>query len=539
MSAHTQTSPVSRFLQGHLRRDAQARELSVARFMAGLSGASVLVAAALGSSIGWGLTQALMGLSAVLACYYAALWRILRRGAFHPAIPWLNVAIEVSIPAVVLAFDLRYQGPLYALTAPTLVIWPTLIALATLRTNPRLALAAGILVAVEYLGIYFAFVRPLLPPESTLVTLTPRFIATRAFFFVAAGVFTAILARHFLQLTRGALSALREQEVMGKYVLHERLGAGGMAEVYRATYCPEGGFQKQVALKRILPSFADDDEFVSMFRREAELCSTLNHPNIVQVFDLGRHGGTYFLAMEFVDGMPLSSLMRGLSRRPLPVAAVAFLGAELGAALDYLHRRTGPDGQPLRLVHRDVNPPNILVSRFGDVKLSDFGIARDAARSNLTAAGSVRGKLGYLAPEQAAGRAFDGRADLFALGLTLHEALTGRRTLQAATQEELLRAALDQDVAPPSRSNPEVPPALDAVVMQLLEKDPARRTPSGAVLRQQLLALEGLAAPHPQGQAWLAEAQREAQAHEQAKRAAPAASEPPTVQERSGPARSA
>ncbi|NVJ24786.1 MULTISPECIES: serine/threonine-protein kinase [Myxococcus] len=514
MTPHTLTSPVTRFLDGHLRRDAQARELSVARFMAGLSGASVLVAAALGPSIGWGLTQALMGLSAVLALYYTALWRVLRSGAFHPAIPWLNVAIEVSIPAVVLAFDLRFQGPIYALTAPTLVIWPTLITLATLRSNPRLALAAGILVAAEYLGIYFLFVQPLLP-ESALITLTPRFIATRAFFFVAAGVFTATLARHFLQLTRGALSALREQEVMGKYVLHERVGAGGMAEVYRATYCPEGGFQKQVALKRILPSFADDDEFVTMFRREAELCSSLNHPNIVQVFDLGRHGGTYFLAMEFVDGMPLSTLMRGLARKPLPVAAVTFLGAELASALDYLHRRTGPDGQPLRLVHRDLNPPNVLVSRFGDVKLSDFGIARDSARSQLTAAGSVRGKLGYMAPEQAAGRPFDGRADLFALGLTLHEALTGRRALQGSTQEALLRATLDQELAPPSHFNPEVSPALDAAVMGLLEKRPEQRTASGALLRQQLLAVDGEGAPYPRGQALLANALREAHARNQ------------------------
>ncbi|WP_338870822.1 serine/threonine-protein kinase [Myxococcus stipitatus] len=510
MTAHTLTSPVSRFLDGHLRRDAQARERSVARFMAGLSGASVLVAAALGPSLGWGLTQALMGLAAALSVYYFVLWRVLRAGVFHPVIPWFNVAIEVSIPAVVLAVDLRFQGPIYALTAPTLVIWPTLITLATLRSNPKLALAAGVLVAAEYLGIYYFSVLPLLP-ETALITLTPRFIATRAFFFVAAGIFTATLARHFVKLTRGALSALREQEVMGKYVLHERVGAGGMAEVYRATYCPEGGFQKQVALKRILPSVADDDEFVTLFRREAELCSSLNHPNIIQVFDLGRHGGTYFLAMEFVDGMPLSALMRGVGRRPLPVAAVAFLGAELASALDYLHRRTGSDGQPLRLVHRDLNPPNILVSRFGDVKLSDFGIARDAARSQLTAAGNVRGKLGYMAPEQAAGRPFDGRADLFALGLTMHEALTGRRALQGSTQEDILRATLDQELAPPSRYNPEVPAALDAVVMQLLEKRPEHRTASGAELRQRLLALEGEAAPYPRGQALLAGALREAQ----------------------------
>ncbi|MBJ6761528.1 serine/threonine protein kinase [Myxococcaceae bacterium JPH2] len=523
MVTRNPSSAVSRFLEGHLRRDAQARELSVARFMAALSGICIVVAAALGQSLGWGLTRALIGLAAVLCLYYGAMWRILRAGVFHPAVPWLNVAIEVSIPAVVLAFDLRYQGPVYALTAPTLVIWGSLITLAALRSSPRLALAAGVLVAAEYAGIYFGFVRPLLP-EQPLVTLSPLFIMVRAFFFVAAGALTAILARHFLSRTRDALAALREQEVMGKYVLHERVGAGGMAEVYRATYSPEGGFEKQVALKRILPAFADDASFLAMFRREAELCSTLNHPNIIQVFDLGRHAGTYFLAMEFVDGLPLSGVLKQLGRLPLPVPAATFLAAELASALDYVHRRTGPDGAPLRLVHRDVNPPNILVSRIGEVKLSDFGIARDAARAQLTVAGGVRGKLGYMAPEQALGRPFDGRADLFALGLTLHEALTGHRALTGDSEERLMRATVDQELVPPSRLNPAVPAALDAVVMRLLERDPARRTANGAELRQQLLALEGPAAPFPRGQPELARLAREAMENSRRAHEAPAES---------------
>ena len=161
-------------------------------------------------------------------------------------------------------------------------------------------------------------------------------------------------------------------------------------------------------------------------------------------------------------------------------------------------------------MHRDVNPPNVLVSRFGDVKLSDFGIARGAARAQLTMAGSVRGKLGYMAPEQAMGHPFDGRADLFALGLTLYEVLTGRRALQAPTDEALLRASVDALLEPPSRFNPAVPPALDAIVMGLLEKDPALRTATGAQLRGQLLALQGAAAPFPQGQALLAQVARDA-----------------------------
>ncbi|HLL05257.1 MAG TPA: serine/threonine-protein kinase [Myxococcaceae bacterium] len=480
----------------------------MAGYMAGLAAVCLVAVAALGPYIGWGLTRALLGLVGVLCVYYTVLWRALRAGWFHPAIHWLNVAIEVSIPSVVLAFDLRFQGPTYALTAPTLVIWGTLVVLAALRTQPKLALVAGALAGGEYLLLYFFFVRPLLP-EQPLLTLTPPFIVMRALFLMSSGVATAILARHFVRKTAEALSALREQEVMGKYMLHERIGAGGMAEVYRATYSPEGGFEKQVALKRVLPNFADDVEFVTLFRREAELCSMLHHPNIVQVFDLGRHANTYFLAMEYVDGLPMSTLLRGRAWQGLPLSAVTFLGAELASALDYLHQRTTRTGEPLHLVHRDVNPPNVLVSRIGEVKLSDFGIARSAAQAQLTVVGNVRGKLGYMSPEQAFAQPIDGRTDLFALGLTLHEALTGRRLLTGQDEVELLRAAAEQELLPPSHLRPEVPPQLDAIIMGLLERDVKKRTPTGAAARQQLLALTGEAAPFPNGQLALAQAAQE------------------------------
>jgi hypothetical protein len=508
MSTNPRTNAVSRFLENHLRRDAQARETSVAGYMAGLAAVCLVAVAALGPYIGWGLTRSLLGLVSVLCVYYAVLWRALRAGWFHPAIHWLNVAIEVSIPSVVLAFDLRYQGPTYALTAPTLVIWGTLVVLAALRTQPKLALLAGTLAGGEYLLLYFFFVRPLLP-EQPLLTLTPPFIIMRALFLMSSGVATAILARHFVRKTAQALAALREQEVMGKYMLHERIGAGGMAEVYRATYSPEGGFEKQVALKRVLPNFADDVEFVTLFRREAELCSMLHHPNIVQVFDLGRHGNTYFLAMEYVDGLPMSAVLSGRGWQGLPISAVTFLGAELASALDYLHRRTTRTGEPLHLVHRDVNPPNVLVSRIGEVKLSDFGIARSAARVQLTVVGNVRGKLGYMAPEQAYAQPIDGRTDLFALGLTLHEALTGRRLLQGNDDMELMRAAAEQVLPPPSHFRPEVPPELDTAIMRLLERDVSRRTATGAEVRQQLLAITGEAAAFPNGQLALAQAAQE------------------------------
>jgi serine/threonine-protein kinase len=208
-------------------------------------------------------------------------------------------------------------------------------------------------------------------------------------------------------------------------------------------------------------------------------------------------------------------VLRGLGWQGLPLSAVVFLGAELASALDYLHRRTGKYGEPLHLIHRDVNPPNVLIARSGEVKLSDFGIARDTARAQLTVAGNVRGKLGYMSPEQAYGKPIDGRTDLFALGLTLHEALTGQRVLQGLDEAGLMNAAVAQELVPPSQLRPEVPPELDAVVMALMARDMDQRTPTGAEVRQQLLALTGELAPYPQGQLALARATQMAMANVQ------------------------
>ena len=170
------------------------------------------------------------------------------------------------------------------------------------------------------------------------------------------------------------------KDVLGKYLLHERIGAGGMAEVFRASYSPEGGFEKTVAVKKILPAYAGDQNFLTLFREEAALCSRLNHPNVVQVMDFGRFGETYFLAMEYIEGLSLKKVIDA-HRLGLPITAVAHLGYELLRALEYVHERTGVDGEPLSLAHRDVNPPNVLLSTVGEVKLTDFGIAR--ARSHV------------------------------------------------------------------------------------------------------------------------------------------------------------
>jgi serine/threonine-protein kinase len=474
-AAPPQVPHSARLLQEYLEQDVVSREMSIARFMTG-----------------W------------LAIYYSLMLWALNRGRYHPALPWLDSAITVSIPAIACAIEVQFHGPVYALTTPPVIAWGAAIVVCALRAGKLLAYFAASLAAVEYLAVYLLLMRPELPADSPS-TLSLPMVVLRCVFLFAYGPLTATLAGIIVSKAEAALRAIREKDVMGKYFLHERLGTGGMAEVFRATYSPEGGFEKQVAVKRVLPAYAENEEFLSLFRREAELGSLLIHPNIVQVLDLGRHQDTVFLAMEYVQGMPLSGLLKRLPKRRLPPAVVAYIGAEIASGLAYMHSRADSNGTPLGLVHRDLNPPNILLSRIGEVKLSDFGIARAANRASLTQAETVRGKAGYMAPEQVKGEALDRRTDLFALGLTLHEALTGEPVLRGTNKALLMTASLNQELLPPSRFVPGISRALDAIIMGLLQRDRARRTASGEVLQQQLLALKGSEAPLPEGRRQLIE----------------------------------
>jgi serine/threonine-protein kinase len=508
-AAAPRVSHSAQLLREYLNQDVVARELSIARFMRGVMVLGCAAALLFMAEIGRGLSLSLAGLTGGLCLYYSFMLWALRQGDFHLAMQWVDSAVTVSIPAVVCIIDVYFHGAEYALTTPPAMVWGACIVVCALRAGKTLAYAAAALAAVEYMVLYLLVLQPRLPPDA-LGTLSFRMVLLRCVFLFAYGPLTATLAGFIVSKAEAALRAIREKDVMGKYFLHERLGVGGMAEVFRATYSPEGGFEKQVAIKRVLPAYADNEEFLAMFRREAELGSLLIHPNIVQVLDLGRHQGTVFLAMEFVDGMPLSALLRRMSRRRLPPAAVAYVGAEVAAALAYMHGRTNRKGEPLGLVHRDLNPPNVLLSRIGEVKLSDFGIARAANGVSLTQTQVVRGKVGYMAPEQVHGKPLDGRADLFALGLTLHEALTGQRALKGDSETDLMMAASRQELLPPSHFVPGISPALDAIIMGLLRHARAQRTPSGEVLQQQLMALTGNEAPYPHGRQQLIEAMRHA-----------------------------
>jgi len=276
----------------------------------------------------------------------------------------------------------------------------------------------------------------------------------------------------------------------GRYLLEERIGGGGMATVYRATFSVEGGFEKEVALKVIRGELSEDPQFIHMFLDEARLSGSLSHPNIVQTFDFGQVEGIYYLAMELVRGRTLAAILETLreNRLRLGTAASLFVAKELARALDYAHRAVGPDGESLGIVHRDVSPQNVLVSREGHVKLADFGIAKAALRSQITQPGRVRGKCSYMAPEQARGLEVDARADVFALGAVLWECLVGRRLFDGSTDAVVLLDVIEKEIPPPSRFVRGIPPEVDRAVLRLLERDLDRR-PSSAVAYRELADL--------------------------------------------------
>ena len=275
----------------------------------------------------------------------------------------------------------------------------------------------------------------------------------------------------------------------GQYEIIEKIASGGMAELYKARRTGVEGFQKIVAIKKILPHLADDEEFVTMFADEAKLAAQLNHPNIIHIYDLGKiQAGGYFIAMEHVDGRDLRSIEQSGHAHSvqLPVPLAVYIASKVASALDYAHRRRDAEGHELNIVHRDVSPQNILISYEGDIKLCDFGIAKAASKASKTQSGALKGKIQYMSPEQAWGKPIDRRSDLFSLGVVLHELLTGERLFRGDTDITVLEKVRSAEVIPPSRMNPEVPTNLDAVVLKALAKDPDERYANASDLLRDL-----------------------------------------------------
>ncbi len=277
-------------------------------------------------------------------------------------------------------------------------------------------------------------------------------------------------------------------ERYGNYLLVEKLGTGGMAEIWKAKMQGVEGFQKQVAIKRILPQFSHNQEFTTMFIDEAKLAAQLSHRNIVHIYDLGKLEDSYFIAMEYVEGTDLRRVNLALRERAerMPVPLALFILSQMASALDYAHKRRDGDGRDLNIVHRDVSPQNILLSKDGEVKICDFGIAKAASKASHTRAGSLKGKLQYMSPEQAWGKAVDYRSDIFSLAVVLYEMLAGKPLFEGDSELSILEKVRHPKVDPPSRLRPDLPKEIDDIVLKALQEEPDARYTDAAHLFREL-----------------------------------------------------
>lgn len=288
-------------------------------------------------------------------------------------------------------------------------------------------------------------------------------------------------------------------ERLGRYEIVERLSAGGMGEVFVARFIAPGGFVKPVALKRIHPHLAGNDQFIQMLHDEANVTASLRHPNIVATVDVGSEGDDHYVVLDYVSGDPLSRLVREMKQRQLamPAYAVAWIGAEIASALHAAHEARSLTGEALEIVHRDVSLGNVMLSDAGHAMLFDFGVAKARQKIHQTAHGELKGKLIYMAPEVFRGAPVDRTVDVFSLGVVLYELLTNVSPFFRDSDIEIITALQSAVVPPPSQVNPSIDPALDPIVMTAMARDRAYRYATAAQVEEALRAwARASGAPH-------------------------------------------
>ena len=266
-------------------------------------------------------------------------------------------------------------------------------------------------------------------------------------------------------------------QIFGKFILLERVSVGGMAEVYRAKLLNAPNFERYFAIKRILPNLAADSEFVTMFINEAKVAVELEHPNVCQIYELGRLGQSHYIAMEYIAGRDVHAIQNYYrhQKKIMSISQSCFIMAQAAQGLDYAHRAVDSNGNPLGLIHRDVSPQNLLVTYDGIVKLIDFGIAKASRSVSHSKSGVVKGKFSYMSPEQATDGNIDHRSDIFALGVIFWELLTGRRLFQSESEFAIMEMIANCDIPKPSQYNKLIPKAVEHICMKALEKDPNNR----------------------------------------------------------------
>lgn len=270
------------------------------------------------------------------------------------------------------------------------------------------------------------------------------------------------------------------QEYLGQYVIDEKLAQGGMAEIFKGRAMDPHGLARPVVIKRILPHIAASPEFVEMLVAEAKLAVQLTHGNIAQIYDLGKVGEDYFMVMEYVDGKSLSQIARRLRQtgQKIPVAMALYICSEIASGLDYMHRKTGADGRPLNIIHRDISPQNIIISQSGTIKIIDFGIAKAESQVSTTDSGVVKGKFAYMSPEHVSGDRLDGRTDVFSLNVILWELLTNQRLFKGKNNKETIQRVKRCRVPAAAGYREDIPKDVEKILKQALTKQRKHRYPA-------------------------------------------------------------
>ena len=399
------------------------------------------------------------------------------------AIPWVTMSLYASHFGL-----LRAVG-----TWEPILLYLVLIIVCILWGRPLIPLVVGAIGAIWYGALFFIFQPPStwasIPEDSPIFPAVTAYRAALLMVVAALGAFGAYATKRVV--VAGA-KALRERDLFGKYKIEEPISRGGMGEVVRAVYCPEGGFERPVAIKRILPHLTADEAVLERFRTEASLGARLTHPNIVAVLDFGRVEDIYFIAMEYMDG-PSLEFLRGAARNArydFPAAFVARVGAQVAAGLNFAHNEAiDTSGKRLRVVHRDLSPGNVLLARSGQVKIADFGIARVLRELEEDQTQSIVGKAAYMAPELLTSKIFDERVDLFALGVLIWELLSGRRLFARDSLSTTINSVLQDDIPDITALRDDLGSEWSTFLRRALARDKAERYQSAAEMERDLREL--------------------------------------------------
>ncbi|MEZ4323038.1 MAG: serine/threonine-protein kinase [Myxococcota bacterium] len=466
-------------------------EILLARADQGVSAMAILIAiwfSTVRPAIGIPLGLMCCGVFVAATIAHALLVRGIAVNALRYAMP----AMEIAIPGAALLVLAEVEGPGYALGSwvpPQLFC--LFIAGSILRLQPGVPIVMGCIAAAEFWLVYWFAIHDRVEGDGVLLhRMDVQLVRTGS--LIITGCAGSMAVYGLKRIIGRANADLRAQELFGKYRMIREIASGGMGVVHEALYCPEGGFERKVAIKVIHPHLAADRGFVERFREEAELCARLTHPNLVAALDFGTVEHTYFFAMEYVDGPTLRDILDRHRRngKPLDAGVVALIGAEVAEGLHFAHRvARDSNGQPLRVIHRDLSPANILIDRSGLVKILDFGVARALGEARMVHTQNLVGKPSYLAPEQLQDHVVDERSDLWSLSVVLWELLCNTRLFRRREEASTMLAVLQDSIPSPSSLRTDVQATWDAFFLRALAREPELRFPTALALRDALRAI--------------------------------------------------